>query len=633
MSKWLQLSVGLMLLTYLNAGQSRLAGKISDALSGRAIRNAQLCLTSESTSAQFKAVSDTKGRYEFKSVAEGLYTLVVFHPEYDTLRRTAIALKAGNTTLNLQLNPAQPFSKSASESRKALLSANRPMLYMHAESAAGTGGPAVRYAFSDEGLIPPFHTEDYDFINENRFMRTVDHPLSTFSIDVDKASYSNMRRFIQYSQMPPADAIRIEELINYFPYDYPEPAAEAPFAVFAEATECPWNPAHRLIQIGIQGKKLNLSEISPSNLVFLIDVSGSMNDPLKLPLVKTSLKLLLNELAPTDRVAIVVYASETGVILRSTPVSEKQTIIAAIDRLDASGSTAGGAGIQLAYDIATNNRITNGNNRIVLCTDGDFNVGVSSTAELVRMVQEKRRSGIYLTICGFGMGNYKDNRMEQISNAGNGNYYYIDSIQEARKVFVSEMRATLFTIARDVKIQVEFNPARVQAYRLIGYENRLLKKEDFNDDRIDAGELGAGHTVTALYEIIPAGIASEFLRGSDDLIYQQTALKPEAHHTNETMTFKLRYKAPDDTTSQLIVTTLQDNAQPFAHASENVRFAAAVAEFGMLLRNSDFKARASYSQVLEIARVASRFDPDNHREEFIRLVETVAMMQAAEGVK
>ena len=364
---------------------------------------------------------------------------------------------------------------------------------------------------------PNFNTEDYDHIQENRFYEALKTPLSTFSIDVDAASYSNLRRFINNGQTPPADAVRIEEMINYFDYEYPQPEGGRPFEVVTELSACPWNGDNQLLLIGLQGKKMETGSLPPSNLVFLIDVSGSMQSMNKLPLLKSSLKMLVNQLRPEDRVAIAVYAGAAGLVLPPTPGSNRQKIIEALDRLEAGGSTAGAAGIKLAYETAREHYIKEGNNRVILATDGDFNIGTSSDGELVRLIEKERESGVFLTVLGFGMGNYKDNKMQKLANSGNGNHYYIDNINEGRNVLVNEFGGTLFTIAKDVKIQIEFNPVKVQGYRLIGYENRLLDKEDFNDDKKDAGELGSGHRVTALYEIIPVGVKSEYLASVDDL--------------------------------------------------------------------------------------------------------------------
>lgn len=470
-----------------------------------------------------------------------------------------------------------------------------------------------------------FNTEEYGRIYENEFKDVKQNPLSTFSIDVDNASYANVRRFINNSRMPHKDAVRIEEMINYFTYDYPEPKGIHPFTITTEVSVCPWNKDHKLIHIGLQGKRLNYEDLRPCNLVFLVDSSGSMRSANKLPLLQKSLKLLLEKLDDRDKVAIVAYAGSAGLVLPSTPASKKENIINALDQLRAGGSTAGGAGIKLAYQVAKDNLITNGNNRVILCTDGDFNVGVSSSGDLVRLIEEKRKDDIYLTICGFGMGNYKDSRMEQISNAGNGNYFYIDNIQEAQKVFVKEMRANLFTIAKDVKIQVEFNPTKIKAYRLVGYENRVLANEDFEDDKKDAGELGAGHTVTALYELIPAS-SDEKVKKTGDLKYQETKIKDTASSSAEIMTVKFRYKPPKEEKSKLIEHPVIDPDISLAKSSNNFRFSAAVAGFGMLLRDSKFKGNLTYDAIIELAKASKGKDPEGYRAEFIRLVETCSLL-------
>lgn len=467
----------------------------------------------------------------------------------------------------------------------------------------------------------PGNTENYSPINDNEFLEAERNPLSTFSIDVDRASYSNVRRFLTSGSMPPRDAVRIEELVNYFTYDYPQPKGGDPFTVTTDVADCPWAPTHKLVQIGLQGRRIPMGDIPASNIVFLIDVSGSMDGPNRLPLLKKAFRMLVGELRERDRVSIVVYAGNAGLVLPPTSGAEKQKIMDAIDRLEAGGSTAGGAGIQLAYEIAEKNLIAGGNNRVILATDGDFNVGVSSDAELVRMIEAKRAGGVYLTVLGFGTGNYKDSRMEQLADKGNGNYAYIDGYAEARKVFVQELGATMFAIAKDVKIQAEFNPANVKAYRLIGYENRMMKAEDFNDDRKDAGEIGAGHSVTALYEIVPTGGSVE-VSSVDPLKYQTTRMVPNASASNELMTVKLRYKAPRDTVSKLIEMSVKAGGRRLmASASTNLQFAAAVAGWGMLLRDSPFKGTITYDDVLAMATAARGTDKEGYRAEFIALVE------------
>jgi Ca-activated chloride channel family protein len=471
------------------------------------------------------------------------------------------------------------------------------------------------------------NTEEYSRIYENVFLPALTNPLSTFSIDVDTASYANIRRFINDGRFPYQDAVRIEEMINYFSYPYPAPKQDLPFAVYTEISTCPWNPKHRLIHLGLQGKKMKFAELPASNLVFLLDVSGSMRPANKLPLLQQAFKLLVKELSPRDRVAVVVYAGAAGVVLPSTSAGQKATISAAIERLQAGGSTAGGAGIRLAYKIAEENFMPDGNNRVILATDGDFNVGVSSTSELVRMIEAKRKKGVFLTVLGLGMGNYKDGRMEQLADKGNGNYHYIDNLMEAKKVFIDDMRGTLFTIAKDVKLQLEFNPAKVKAYRLIGYENRMLKKEDFADDTKDAGELGAGHTVTALYEIIPYG-SDEAIPGGDELKYQQTRIDPAAFKSRELLTAKLRYKDPNGEHSKLIQQSLNDQAVDLAEASRSFKFSAAVAAFGMLLRDSEFKGNATYTSILQLARAGKGDDFHGYRAEFIQLVEKARLLHS-----
>lgn len=473
-----------------------------------------------------------------------------------------------------------------------------------------------------------FNTEGYAAVNENGFKNVKNNPLSTFSIDVDNASYSNIRRFINMGELPPADAVRIEEMINYFKYDYPEPKGEHPFSVYTELAVCPWNNKHQLLHVGLRGKSIDKSSLPPSNLVFLIDVSGSMGDPNKLPLLKSAFSLLVNELRAQDRVAIVVYAGAAGLVLESTPGNMKEEILAAIDNLEAGGSTAGGAGLKLAYAQAEKNFIKGGNNRIILATDGDFNVGESSNGGMERLVEQKRELGVFITVLGFGMGNVKDDKMELIADKGNGNYSYIDNLQEARKVLVREFGGTLFTIAKDVKFQIEFNPAKVESYRLIGYENRLLNDEDFNDDTKDAGEMGAGHNVTALYELIPSG-SDERIPSIDPLKYQVSKSNDykENYLSDEYLTIKLRYKKPDGNISILLEKPVKGYINDLDEASDNLRFAAAVSEFGMILRNSEFKGNATLEGASKLAKSSRGNDEDGYRSELIRLINTVKDMR------
>ncbi len=494
---------------------------------------------------------------------------------------------------------------------------------MAAPSSAAYGAKHFFQRYNDN-----FNTEGYAGINENGFKNVNNNPLSTFSIDVDNASYSNVRRFINSGIMPPADAVRIEEMINYFKYDYPEPGGLHPFSVYSELAGCPWNGKHQLLLVGLRGKSIDKSSLPSSNLVFLIDVSGSMNSPNKLPLLKSAFGLLVNELRPQDHVAIVVYAGAAGLVLESTPGNKKDAIMNAINNLEAGGSTAGGAGLKLAYSVASENFIKGGNNRIILATDGDFNVGESSNGGMERLVEDNRDRGIFMTVLGFGMGNIKDDKMEIIADKGNGNYSYIDNLQEARRVLVREFGGTLFTIAKDVKFQIEFNPSKVQSYRLIGYENRLLNDEDFNDDLKDAGEMGSGHNVTALYELVPAG-SDEKIPSVDPLKYQESKKTKDtsvSSYSSEYLTIKIRYKKPDGVTSMLMEKPVKDYVNSMDDASDNLRFAAAVSEFGMILRNSEYKGSSTFEQAQKLARSARGEDEEGYRAEFIRLIDTVKGM-------
>jgi Ca-activated chloride channel family protein len=467
--------------------------------------------------------------------------------------------------------------------------------------------------------------EGYDKITENVFLSTKQNPLSTFSIDVDAASYSNVRRILNAGNLPPAGAVRIEEMINYFEYDYPQPTNNLPFTINTEQSICPWNTKHQLVLVGLQGKKIDEEKLPSASLTFLIDVSGSMQGEGRLPLVKSSLLMLVNKLREQDKVAIVVYAGAAGLVLPST--SDKESIRNAITRLEAGGSTAGGAGIKLAYKTAKDNFTKGGNNRVILCTDGDFNVGTSSDDELERMIEEERKSNVFLTVLGFGMGNYQDAKMQKLADKGNGNHAYIDGINEAKKVFLNEFGGTLFTIAKDVKFQIEFNPKQVKEYRLIGYENRMLAKEDFNNDKKDAGELGSGHTVTALYEIVPAGTKEDLSTKVDELRYQENeTIVTDDKKIGEMMSLKLRYKNPDDSTSKLIERIVKKRLIKIEQASENLRFAAAVAEFGMMLRNSEHKKNSSYEDAKQLATNALGKDVEGYRKELIELINKTMLL-------
>jgi Ca-activated chloride channel family protein len=471
--------------------------------------------------------------------------------------------------------------------------------------------------------------EAYAKIDENPFLEAARAPLSTFSIDVDTASYSNTRRFLNEGRLPPRDAVRIEELVNYFTYDYPQPEGQTPFSVTAEVADCPWNTQHKLVQLGLQGKKMAQEELPPANLVFLIDVSGSMNEPNKLPLVKSSLRTLADQLTARDRVAVVVYAGASGLVLPSTPGDQRGEILSAVERLQAGGSTNGGSGIQLAYRVAEQNFIRGGTNRVVLATDGDFNVGLTGDDELVKLIEAKRRGGVFLSVLGFGTGNLNDSMMEKLADKGNGNYAYIDTESEARKALGEQAAGTLATIAKDVKLQVEFNPRLVAGYRLIGYENRLLADKDFNDDTKDAGEIGAGHTVTALYEIVPAGQRVEN-PGVDELKYTRPAEVAQGANASELLTVKLRYKEPEGDTSRPLNVGVPDRQASYRNASDNFKFAAAVAEFGLLLRDSRYKGQSSYANTAELARASAGADLSGRRSEFVNLVEAAGRLAPRE---
>lgn len=556
----------------------------------------------------------------------GLYTITIPENEktlsFEYIGYKSLTLKIKGTVLDVKLE-------------KQEVSLNEEIIVEHYEKAIA-GAPGLRGTMVIRGLnqstaamsapLVNESSESYATINENQFRNALKNPLSTFSIDVDAASYTNIRRFINNGGLPPADAVRIEEMINYFDYDYPQPKGKDPINIVTEIANAPWNTSHKLIKIGLQGRKISTEKLPASNLVFLIDVSGSMNQANKLPLLVSSFKLLTDQLRSSDKVAIVVYAGNAGLVLPSTPGDQKIKIKDALDKLSAGGSTAGGQGIELAYKVASENFIKGGNNRVILATDGDFNVGASSDEDMEKLIEKKRKSGIFLTTLGYGMGNYKDSKMEVLANKGNGNYAYIDNITEARKVLVNEFGGTLFTIAKDVKLQIEFNPSKVQSYRLIGYENRMLKAKDFNDDQKDAGELGSGHTVTALYEVIPVGIKSTFSGSVDDLKYQSNSKPVVLGNSKELLTVKLRYKQPNGSVSRLVEQPVIDNSVPFNKTSSNFRFSAAVAEFGMLLRQSDFRQNSSFDQVIRNAQNAVGNDNEGYRSEFIKLAKSAKLL-------
>jgi Ca-activated chloride channel family protein len=520
----------------------------------------------------------------------------------------------GNMGIALQ-GSGQPLSRAKSLSTGAMQGAGGQYLgsEMAMDRAAPNGGLAGDWRSREES-----NTEDYAYLSENDFKSSLTDPLSTFAIDVDTASYANVRRFLNQGQRPPKDAVRIEELVNYFDYSYKAPTDHRPFSVAVESASAPWKKEHRLVRIGLKGKDIQWADRPKSNLVFLLDVSGSMNSPGKLPLLKKSMKMLVENLGAQDRVAIVVYAGASGLVLPSTSAAESQTILDAIERLQAGGSTNGGAGIELAYNVAKQNFIKGGINRVLLATDGDFNVGTASRGALIRVIKEKARSGVFLSIFGFGMGNLKDSTMEELSGKGNGTYAYIDSITEAKKVLVQQIGGTMMTIAKDVKIQVEFNPQQVSAYRLIGYENRLMAAQDFHNDKKDGGEIGAGHTVTALYEIVPKGVPFK-LEGQPTLKYQKPN-PSSSSKSSELFTLKLRYKAPDKNRSTLDEYVIKDKKGAFADASEDFRFASSVAAFGMILRDSKYKGSADLKMVKEIAGSSIGSDDHGYRKDFMDLV-------------
>lgn len=536
---------------------------------------------------------------------------------------------AGRVTDQVFGMPAGPVSFAIGGEHRREYAANNPDALT---SAGQTTGVIAFEPRTETGRFGGgFNTAAYDHILENPFLDAASNPLSTFSIDVDTASYSNIRRFINQGSLPPKDAVRLEEMINYFTYDYPQPTDGKPFSINVDVAGCPWEASHRLVRIGLKGREIAVDKRGASNLVFLLDVSGSMMPPERLPLVKQAMRLLVEKLTENDRVAIVVYAGASGLALPSTNGEHKEQILSAIESLQSGGSTNGAEGIQLAYKIAADNFIKGGVNRVILATDGDFNVGVTSQGDLIRLIEEKAKSGVFLSVLGVGTDNLKDSTMQKLADKGNGNYAYLDSLDEARKVLVQQMNGTLVTIAKDVKIQVEFNPAQVVSYRLIGYEKRMLRKEDFNNDKIDAGEIGAGHTVTALYEVVPAGASANpaaSVPPVDPLKYSRlrqgcgvaSGAAAETSGSSEMLTVKLRHKAPDGDKSELTERVLVDQGAGFANASPDLKFAAAVAEFGMLLRDSEHKGNGSLGAVLEWAEEGKGADASGYRAGFIELV-------------
>jgi Ca-activated chloride channel family protein len=594
---------------------------------GAALSGAHVGVTGKSVNRM--ARTDGSGHFSISGLPDGTYKVIAAHAGYVSAS-TSVTVKSGSTmSIKLSLAPA-PAKKSEDKvvakeepSPEAVVTA-KPSPPTRMRVQGGALGPAPSTAPMAIEQDPAMNTEAYSRIDDNPFLRTDQKPLSTFSSDVDTASYANLRRFLRDGQRPPKDAVRIEEMINYFRYAYPAPPKGQPFSITTEVGASPFNTKFQLVRIGLQAPEINDDKVPARNLVFLLDVSGSMMAPNKLPLVKRAMNLLVENLRDNDRVAIAVYAGASGLALPSTPGKNKDTIRQAIANLEAGGSTNGAAGIKLAYEVAQKHFIKGGINRVILATDGDFNVGTTSEGDLTRLIEGKREHGVFLSVLGFGMGNLKDSTMEKLADRGNGNYGYIDSIEEARKLLVKEAGATLVTVAKDVKIQVEFNPATVAGYRLIGYENRLLRDQDFNDDKKDAGDIGAGHSVTALYEIVPAGVAVP--GGKVDQLKYQAKAQPTGGNANELMTVKVRYKAPDGNQSKLLSQIVKADKTELAKTSTDFRWAAAVAGFGMMLREAKDRGNLSWAQVLSLAEGARGSDAEGYRAQMIELVKRASRM-------
>ncbi len=603
-----------------------LTGTVKDA-TGAPVPGASIRIVAKGANS-YSTVSNAGGAFTFARVPAAEYDLTAMLPGFRTFtaRVTVTPQKPARVDVVLHATALAENVTTAAEAPPPAAAAQPDMAYALPRGSAGgkmaaTGGHLASSLPPGPGRIyrgpREFNTESYDRIDDNPFRLATQDPLSTFSIDVDTASYANVRRYLNGGSLPPRDAVRIEELINYFRFEHGRPGNEVPFSVTTELAPCPWNPQHRLALVGLQARPLDMDAVPARNLVFLLDVSGSMEPSDKLPLVRAAMRMLVDTLTSRDRIAIVVYAGATGIVLPSTSGAQKEKIHQAIARLESGGSTNGGAGITLAYRVAQEQFVKGGINRVILATDGDFNVGVTNQGDLTRLIEAQRASGIFLSVLGVGTGNLKDSTMEKLADRGNGNYAYLDSLHEARKVLVAEAGATLVTVAKDVKIQVEFNPINVAAYRLIGYENRMLRHQDFNDDRKDAGEIGGGHTVTALYEIVPVG-SEVNVPGVDPLKYQRPAAPATGVGRDELMTVKLRYKAPEGDQSKLISVTMKNRPTGM---SANIGFAASVAEFGMLLRESEHRGSATYADAAALARRFRGADPDGYRSEFIRLVE------------
>ncbi|MGE3799935.1 MAG: von Willebrand factor type A domain-containing protein [Candidatus Kapaibacterium sp.] len=574
-------------------------------------------------------------RYDLLSLARFLSLIVLSsvvviacantNEKYNSTAKASGGGGGGGGISDTHDNPLSPVESRSYRVRKSKvkrppLPAPEEIVYMELPLKQG-----LTTIFGDTG------GREEKFFAENSFRAVESSPLSTFSIDVDAASYTNTRGYVNRGQLPPTDAVRIEELVNYFKYDYEEPRDEHPFSFATEVSDCPWNAEHKLVRIALQGREVHPDQALPSNIVFLIDVSGSMSDYNKLPLLKESFYKLVDAMRANDRIAIVVYAGAAGLVLESTPGSEKEKIKKAIEDLKSGGSTAGGAGITLAYDIAQANFLKEGNNRVILATDGDFNVGISSQEELVKLIEKKRTKGIYLSVLGFGDRNFQDAKMEQLADNGNGNYYYIDRLDEGERILVSELSGTLYTIAKDVKLQIEFNPEKVSAYRLLGYENRVLTALEFDDDMKDAGELGAGHNVTAFYEVVSQGANVGYEIDTAKLEdYRLPESRPNLFTVNDIMIARLRYKNPKDSVSNLVEHLVLDERKPIEAASNEFRFATAVVEWGLLLRKSRYVGSSSYSQVINLATSAIGSDEKGYRREFVELVKKSEEISAKE---
>ena len=663
-------TICLLLLSTTVFAQTVLNGKITDAETAEELIGATVILNQNGVTI-YGVSTDFDGNYSM-SVDPGTYDIEVSYIGFPEYKISSVVVHAGKVnTLNVSLGGAEILMdvvvvigdskrrSRKSKSRKAnsvssqsshKLSSSNQSRIPKSESFKELAAQTVGLSSADKGAqinvrgsrtnqtdyyvdgvrvpgktmptpnvseIPAPTNESYSEIEENPFKNVDTEPLSTFSVDVDVASYSNIRRYINSGMLPPKDAVRIEEMINYFNYDYPQPKDDRPFSIHSELAQCPWNNENLLLHVGLQGKEISTSQLPPSNIVFLLDVSGSMSHPKKLPLLKASLKLLVKQLRAKDKVAIVVYAGSSGLVLPSTPGNNDEKIVEALDRLSAGGGTGGKAGLELAYKVAVENFIETGNNRIVLATDGDFNIGPSSDAEMKKLIEVNREKGVFISVLGFGMGNYKDSKMEIIADNGNGNYAYIDNIDEAKKVLVNEFGGTMHTIAKDVKFQLEFNPAEVAEYRLIGYVNRLLQKKDFDNDKKDAGDIGAGHNVTALYEIKRAKKTTT----ENKLKYQKSVLTAEAMESNDLITLKLRYKKPNGTKSILIEQAIKNESVVIQQTTHNFNFSVAVAQFGMLLRGSKYKGNTTWKSAIDFAKYSKGPDKNGYRAEMITLME------------